>query len=157
MIKNFNPRTKATTIMTRVMVRKGKKLVAKVFLFIIFFNKNYIMGFIDNDVLYGLGIGYSIAALALVVPLCFVFRQYVRFLDHLQIFYLLYLGINTQQIMFSGYLGNSWVNFNANFYKFCTAGDFICTVGFPLSFGSCLVGVMLLFYVLVAIERRKKA
>lgn len=95
MIKYFNARTKATTIRTRVMVRKGKKEVANVFLFIIFFNKNYIMSFINNDVLYGLGIGYSIGALALVVPLCFIFRQYVRFLDHLQIFYLLYVGLNT--------------------------------------------------------------
>ena len=60
------------------------------------------MTFISNEILEGLGLGYSIAGIALVAPICFAFRQYFRFLDHLQIFYLLFLGLASSNKIFSG-------------------------------------------------------
>ena len=77
------------------------------------------MGFISNDILSGIGMGYSIAAIVLVIPLCFGLRQYLRFLDHLQIFYLYYLSLAANSSIFSTYLDESWVLFPRNFYVFC--------------------------------------
>ncbi len=36
----------------------------------------------------GIGLGFAITGLALVVPFVFIFKQYFRFLDHVQFFYL---------------------------------------------------------------------
>ena len=80
----------------------------------------------------------------------------MRFLDHLQIFYLLFLGLASSTSIFSGYLDESWVLFPRNFYIFCTTGDLVCTVGFPLSFTSCLIGFLLIVKIIVAIEQCRK-
>ena len=81
----------------------------------------------------------------------------MRFLDHLQIFYLLFLGLaSSSTSIFSGYLDESWVLFPRNFYVFCTTGDLVCTVGFPLSFTSCLIGFLLIVKIVVAIEQCRK-
>ena len=109
------------------------------------------MAFLSNDVLSGLGMGYSIGAIALVVPICFGLRHYLRFLDHLQIFYLFYLGQASTSTIFSTHLDESWVLFPRNFYIFCQSGDLICMVGFPLSFTSCLIVFLLLMRIIVAI------
>lgn len=109
------------------------------------------MTFISNDMLSSLGLGYSIVGLALVVPVCFAFRHYLRFLDHLQIFYLFYLGLASTTTIFSSYLGDSCALFPRNFYIFCVSGDLVCTIGFPLSFTSCLVAFLIFLRLVVAI------
>ena len=78
------------------------------------------MSFIPEDVLSGLGFGYSIAGIVLVVPICFIFREYFKFLDNLQLFFLFYLALGKNKQMFSHYLSASWVDFDRNFYVFCT-------------------------------------
>ena len=110
------------------------------------------MGFISSEALDALGLGYSIVGIALVAPICFGFRQYFRFLDHLQIFYLLFLGLASSSKIFSGQLDESWVLFPRNFYIFCNSGDFVCSVGFPLSFMSCLLVFLVIVRIIVAIE-----
>ena len=114
------------------------------------------MGFIEEDVLSGLGIGYSITGLALALPVCFIFRTYFRFLDHLQLFYLFYLGLGNSLIMFSKYLSDSWVLFDQNFFVFCNEGDLLCTIGFPLSFTSCLMVFLIALKIIVLFEKCRK-
>ena len=114
------------------------------------------MAFITDDILSGLGLGYSITGIALVIPICFGFRQYFRFLDHLQIFYLLFLSLGSGTKIFSSYLDSSWVLFPHNFYVFCSSGDLVCTVGFPLSFTSCLIAFLLIMRIIVAFEKCRK-
>lgn len=59
------------------------------------------MGFLPDALLSGLGIGYSIGALALVVPFCFMFRGYLRLLDHLQLLMAFALGLASTEAIFS--------------------------------------------------------
>ena len=115
------------------------------------------MGLIENDVLRGFAEGYSICGLIFVIPICFVFRQYLRFLDHLQILYLLYVTITPQQTIFSSFLGTSWINFSYNFYSFCQGEDFVCTCGFPLSFATCLAGALVILWIVILVEQRYKS
>jgi hypothetical protein len=89
------------------------------------------------------GIVYSIVCLTLVVPILFFFRHYYRGLDFLQMAY--YFGAVMATASFSTNLSTSVVAFNFNFFSFCTTGDFVCTVGFQLSFGAVLVGLIFLF------------
>lgn len=97
----------------------------------------------------GVGLGFSIAGLTLVVPLLFLFKQYFRFLDHLQ-FVFLYWGILAPvYTTFGSFLSASWSKFIPNFLNFCTANDFVCTSGFALSFTICLLGAIILLFLIV--------
>lgn len=108
------------------------------------------MAFFNESLLNGLGIGYSIAALVLVVPMCFLFRTYLRFLDHLQLFMVFAFAFATDSTVFSNYIKICWASFNHNFYKsICDSGDLVCTAGFQLSFGSCLLVFLLIMRIIV--------
>jgi hypothetical protein len=54
---------------------------------------------------------------------------------------------------FSANLAISFTNFNLNFLTFCTSGDIVCTLGFQLSFGVVLIGLLLLIAIFVGIQR----
>lgn len=112
--------------------------------------------FIPDTMLVGLGQGLSIVGLALCMPFCFAFRSYLRFLDHLQMFYAFAIVLSSQSTLFSNSLTNSWVGFDKNIFFFCTSGELVCTVGFPLSFGSCLLVFLLIMRLIVLIETCRK-
>lgn len=65
------------------------------------------MSFIDAAMLSALGIGYSIVGIVLIVPIYILFKEYARFLDHAQLFYLYALTLTTGT--FSNQLTYSWV------------------------------------------------
>lgn len=90
------------------------------------------------------------------MPFCFAFRQYLRFLDHLQLFFAFSIFFGTGINIFSNSLSNSWIGFSYNIYFICTPGGFVCTAGFPLSFASCLVLFLLAMRIIVAIEAWRK-
>lgn len=95
------------------------------------------------------------------MPAVFILRTYLRFMDHLQLLYLFALTVtissfNTTGTIFSSYLKVSWVDFPHNIFEyFCVENDFICTAGFQLSFGACLLVFLLLMRIIVSIERCK--
>lgn len=56
----------------------------------------------------GIGLGFSIAGLALVVPLLFLFKQYFRFLDHVQLVYIYWGAFAMTTTTFGSFLNTSW-------------------------------------------------
>ena len=62
------------------------------------------MGFINEETLNILGLVYAITGIVLVIPVCFVFRQYFRFFDHVQFLYLFFIAFATSSQIFSGHL-----------------------------------------------------
>ena len=98
----------------------------------------------------------SFGGLALVVPICFIFKQYFGFLDHVQLTYLYFLVLAPTSGAFSNALGFSWSKFIPNFLKFCTDGDLVCEQGFALSFIICLLGVLFLLLIIVNIQKCRK-
>ena len=114
------------------------------------------MGFIPNDTLDILGLVYAIVGLASLTPLCFVFRLYFRFLDHVQFLYLLATALTSSSGIFSTSLEISWADIPQNFYIFCQSGDLVCTLGFQLSFTSCLIVTILLAFIITRIIACKK-
>lgn len=113
------------------------------------------MGYISS-IYEQIGLAYSIVGLTLVVPTVFIFKQYNRFLDHLQIVLLFALVLQPNHDMFGSHLEDSWAEFIPNFLKFCTTGDLVCSLGFALSWTICLVGVILIFGLIVAFEKRRR-
>jgi hypothetical protein len=107
--------------------------------------------FISSAILTGLGQGFSIAGLILTMPVCFIFKTYFRTLDHLQLFYVYAFLLATESGLFSNNLSNSWVAFDKNIFFFCTTGELVCTAGFALSFGACLLLFLLAMRLIVAI------
>ena len=108
------------------------------------------MAFFSESLMNGLGIGFSIGGLVLVIPLCFLFRTYLRFLDHLQLYFALALGLGTTSTIFSNKIKYSWAAFDKNFLNpLCEEGDLVCTIGFQLSFGCCLLAFLLIMRVIV--------
>ena len=85
-------------------------------------NPNKIMALLTSDILVPLGQALSIVGLAIVMPFCFAFRSYFRFLDHLQMLFVFAIVLASQAATFSANLSNSWVAFNQNIFFFCTAG-----------------------------------
>lgn len=113
------------------------------------------MGYISS-VYDQIGLAYSIIGLTLVVPSVFIFKQYNRFLDHLQIVFLFAGVLQTNSDMFGSHLKDSWAEFIPNFLKFCTTDDLVCSLGFALSWTLCLVGVILIFFLIVTFEKRRR-
>lgn len=107
--------------------------------------------FIPSDILVTLGQALSIVGLALCMPFCFAFRSYFRFLDHLQFLYAFAIVLASQLSLFSNNLLNSWVGFDKNIFFFCTTGELVCTAGFALSFGACLLVFLLIMRLIVLI------
>ncbi len=58
--------------------------------------------------------------------------------------------------LFSNSLSNAWVDFDKNLFIFCVSGELVCTAGFALSFGACLLVFLLAMRVIVAIETCRK-
>lgn len=94
---------------------------------------------------------YSITSLSLVVPIMFVFRQYFRSLDFMQMSYL--FGLTMYSTSFSSNLTISFTGLNYNFLTFCSTGDIVCTLGFQLSFGCVLIGFLLLTAIFIVLQR----
>lgn len=94
---------------------------------------------------------YSIISLSLVVPIMFMFRHYFRSLDFMQMSYL--FGLTMYATSFSSNLTITFTSFSYNFYSFCSAGDVVCTLGFQLSFGSVLIGFLLLIAIFIGFQR----
>ena len=61
------------------------------------------MGFITTDILDILGLAYAIVGLAFLIPICFVFKLYFRFHDHVQFLYLFFLAFTPTSLIFSSY------------------------------------------------------
>jgi len=96
----------------------------------------------------------SIVSLTAVVPVLCIFRQYFRGLDFLQLSYFLATAIiNTS---FSSYLYTSIAGFNKSFLTFCTYPDLACMLGFQISFGIVIVGLMFLFFLVATIQKCSK-
>lgn len=102
----------------------------------------------------GIGLAFSIVGLSLVVPICFAFKQYFRFLDHIQLTYM-YFAILASTNALSLSLVNSWSTFIPNFLTFCTYGDIVCQSGYALSFTICLIGAIIIAFITVLIIRIK--
>lgn len=94
---------------------------------------------------------FSITSLSLVVPVMFIFRQYFRSLDFMQMSYL--FGLAMYSTSFSANLTISFVGFSHNFLTFCNSGDIVCTLGFQLSFGCVLLGFLLLVAIFIGLQR----
>ena len=78
--------------------------------------------FLSSGLLTGLGQGFSIGGLVLTMPFCFIFKTYLRFLDHLQLFYVFAFVLSADVGLFSNNLLNSWVAWDKNIFVFCTSG-----------------------------------
>jgi hypothetical protein len=112
--------------------------------------------FIYNQV----GFAFSIAGLAAVVPILFLFKQYFRFLDHVQLVFLYWVIISPQSSTFGSHLKSSWVYFIPNFLTFCNSQDsqdIVCAIGGQLSFTVCLLGAIIITFFIVAILKCKKS
>lgn len=94
---------------------------------------------------------FSVAALALVVPVQFIFRQNYRSLDFLQMSYI-FAG-TMFKASFSNHLSISFASFPYNFLSFCQSGDLVCTLGFQLSFGAVLIGFLLMTALFIGLQR----
>jgi hypothetical protein len=104
-----------------------------------------------------IGLAFSITGLALVMPVCFMFRQYFRSLDYFQMTYIFASVLAISNVTFSDNLNDSWVPFPENFLSgICTSGDLVCSIGFQLSFTICLIGVLLILLLIVTIEKCRK-
>lgn len=97
------------------------------------------------------GLVYSIVGLSAVAPIVFIFRHYFRGLEFMQMAY--YFAATMAATTFSSKLGTSLANFNYNFLTFCESGDLVCSLGFQLSFASCLVGVLIFFFIVVVFQK----
>jgi|JI9StandDraft_1071089.scaffolds.fasta_scaffold244271_1 hypothetical protein len=93
----------------------------------------------------------SIVALSVTPLVLLFFRVYYRGLDFLQMCYL--FAISMASTAFSSQLTTAMIAFNRTFFTTCTAGDFVCTQGFPLSFASVLIGILLVTFIFVAIQK----
>lgn len=102
------------------------------------------------------GLAFSIVGLVLVVPPTFLFKQYFRYFDHLQLALLYWMVLAPTYDTFAAHLTDSWTYFIPNFLKFCTVGDLVCQLGFALSFTICLLGVIFLLWLIVTIEKCRK-
>lgn len=114
------------------------------------------MPLLTSEILLPLGQALSIVALIIMMPFCFAFRGYFRLLDHLQLMFVYAVLLASQSTTFSAYLSNSWIGFKYNIFFFCKDGDFVCTAGFPLSFGACLLLFLVAMRIIVAIETCRK-
>jgi hypothetical protein len=56
----------------------------------------------------GVSLAYAIIGLASVVPIAFLFKQYFRFLDHVQLTFLYWIMLGTSVVTFGSNLGNAW-------------------------------------------------
>lgn len=97
------------------------------------------------------GTAFSIAALAAIVPVMIMFKQYFRSLDFLQMSY--FFSITMFATAFSSNLSASIANFQYNFLSFCSSGDLICTTGFQLSFGIVVAGFLLISLLFTLIRK----
>jgi hypothetical protein len=97
------------------------------------------------------GVAFSIVGLVGVAPICFIFRHFFRGLEFMQMAY--YFAATMAVSTFSANLGTSLANFNYNFLTFCESGDLVCSLGFQLSFASCLVGALIFFFVVVMLQK----
>lgn len=93
----------------------------------------------------------SIAALSVTPVILLFFRHYYRGLDFLQMCYL--FAILMANSTFSSNLTTAVLAFNQNFFTFCTNGDYVCTNGFTLSFGACLIGVLVVTFFFVLLQK----
>jgi hypothetical protein len=60
---------------------------------------------------------FSFVGLALVVPTVFLFKQYFRFLDHVQLVYLYWATLAATTMPFALHLSESWTDFFPNFLE----------------------------------------
>lgn len=111
----------------------------------------YIMTNAVLPVYNGPAITMSIISLSMSPITVFMFRQYFRSLQFLQMAY--YFAVTMWTIAFSGHLWTSVVAFDKNILTFCTDGDIVCTIAFPLSFGVVLVGVIIFFFIIFIFQR----
>ena len=93
----------------------------------------------------------SIWALSVTPLVLLFFRHYFRGLDFLQMCYL--FAITMAPTSFSSYLTTAMIAFNKNLLLFCKDGDFVCSNGFPLSFGACLVAFLVVSFIFVSLQK----
>jgi len=91
-----------------------------------------------------------------VVPTAFLIKQYFRYFDHLQLTLLYWAILAPTFETFGSHLTDSWAKFIPNFLTFCTSGSLVCELGFALSFTICLLGVILLAWLIVMIIKCKR-
>ena len=77
------------------------------------------MTFIPTDTLDLIALVFAITGAALLIPLCFLFRLYFRFFDHVQFLYLFYISLVSTSTIFSTYLEVSWAELSYNLFTFC--------------------------------------
>lgn len=93
----------------------------------------------------------SVVALAVTPVILLFFRHYFRGLDFLQMCYL--FAVTMATTTFSSHLTTAMLMFDRTLFNSCTAGDFICTNGFPLSLGVVLLALILFTFIFVAIQK----
>lgn len=98
-----------------------------------------------------IALAYSITALSIAPLLPLFFRQYFRSLEFLQMCYLFASVLNTSAL--SSKLTTAVVSFDKNILTFCTTGDYVCSNGFPLSFGVILAGILIITFIFVSIQK----
>lgn len=102
-----------------------------------------------------IGKAYSITALAFVILHYPLFKSHLRSLDLLQLCYLFTL-VKTPIGTFSSQLEWSWITFVPSFFTTITMGatNYLAAAGSLLSFTVCLVGVILISWIITLIVRK---
>lgn len=100
----------------------------------------------------------SATSLALSVPHYFVMKSHLRILDFLQMIFLFSALYSTSvYTTFANSLSDSWLKFMPNFYtSICEPTGFACNVGYSLSAGTVLLGIILLALFITGVEKCRK-
>ena len=103
-----------------------------------------------------IGMAFGICGLTFVVLFAFIFKQYFRFHDHVQMTYCYYLVLRPTITSFGSHLSYSWALFIPNYLTSCNSGDMVCHAGFGLSFTICLIGAILILLLLVSMAKFRR-
>ena len=99
----------------------------------------------------GAAIVLSIFALTVTPLVLLFFRHYYRGLDFLQMCYL--FAVTMAPTSFSTHLTTVMLMFDKNIFTFCTPSDFVCSNGFILSFTAILLGILVITFIFVLMQK----
>lgn len=96
---------------------------------------------------------FAICGLTFIVFFTFIFKQYFRFHDQVQLTYCYSIVLRPTLASFGSYLSYSWAQFIPNYLTNCKSGDMVCQAGFGLSFTICLIGAILILLILMLLGK----
>lgn len=105
-----------------------------------------------------IGKAFAIAGLALVAPSSYLFRNYSRVFDYVQLFYVFSLAYASTTGVFSQNLDWGSLSFMQNFLNaYCNAGEFICLYGYLISPAIAWFGVTFFMLLILGLISLKKS